>query len=104
MSKIKNKNIIFQERLNQQLSENYEPDFEDFYLAEIEAKANILDGLIKYLEDKIEECNKYIAKGESVALLLTIRDNYQKVLDKANGGIDNDKDNNNNQSKMSKMF
>lgn len=51
--------------LNNQLSENIEPDPEDFYLAEIEVKANDYDKLlikqqefIKYLEDYIKYKNE----------------------------------------------
>ena len=53
-------------RLNSQLAENIEPDEEDFYLSEIEIKANYYDKLVskqkdfvEYLEDEIKECNSY---------------------------------------------
>ena len=53
--------------LNNQLSENIEPDPEDFYLAEIEEKANNYDILliqqkefIKYLEDEINKIKEQI--------------------------------------------
>lgn len=56
---LKNKYNI---RLLNQISENIEPDCEDYYLAEIETKANKYDLIqtqqkefIKYLEDKIKE-------------------------------------------------
>lgn len=55
---LKNKYNI---RLLNQISENIEPDCEDYYLAEIETKANKYDLIqtqqkefIKYLEDEIE--------------------------------------------------
>ena len=51
--------------LNNQLSEDIDPDPEDFYLAEIEGKANDYDKLliqqkefIKYLEDYIKDRNE----------------------------------------------
>ena len=60
LNKYKNRYI---NRLNNQLAENVEPDFEDFYLAEIEKKANDYDKyktkqkeFIKYLEDEIKSC------------------------------------------------
>ena len=56
---LKNKYNI---RLLNQISENIEPDCEDYYLAEIETKANKYDLIqtqqkefIKYLEDEIKE-------------------------------------------------
>ena len=56
---LKNKYNI---RLLNQISENIEPDCEDYYLAEIETKANKYDLIqtqqkefIKYLEDKIKK-------------------------------------------------
>ena len=51
-------------RLLNQISENIEPDCEDYYLAEIETKANKYDLIqtqqkefIKYLEDEIKRIN-----------------------------------------------
>ncbi len=51
----------YRNRLNNQLAEGVEPDPEDFYLAEIEGKADDYDKLvaqqkefIKYLEDSIK--------------------------------------------------
>lgn len=59
---LKNKYNI---RLLNQISENIEPDCEDYYLAEIETKAHKYDLIqnqqkefIKYLEDEIENINK----------------------------------------------
>lgn len=61
---LKNKYNI---RLLNQLSENIEPDLEDFYLAEIESKSNDYDKyktqqkeFIKYLEDEIKTLEKDI--------------------------------------------
>lgn len=39
-------------RLNNQLAEGVEPDLEDYYLAEIEGKANDYDKLLKQLEER----------------------------------------------------
>lgn len=59
---LKNKYNI---RLLNQISENIEPDCEDYYLAEIETKAHKYDLIqnqqkefIKYLEDEIKELQK----------------------------------------------
>lgn len=60
--KLRNEKKIKLEKL---LAENIEPDPEDFYLAEIEGKANDYDKLLnqqkefkKYLEEKIERNRK----------------------------------------------
>lgn len=77
---LRNENKIKLEKL---LAENIEPDPEDFYLAEIEGKANDYDKLLnqqkefkKYLEDKIERnreetilnpiCNDYVFSLKSI--------------------------------------
>ena len=62
---LENRKTGYIRSLNNQLSEDIEPDPEDFYLAEIEDKANDYDKLlikqkefIKYLEDYIKDRNE----------------------------------------------
>lgn len=77
---LRNENKI---KLEKSLAEDIEPDPEDFYLAEIEVKANDYDKLLnqqkefkKYLEDKIKRnreeailnpiCNDYVFSLKSI--------------------------------------
>ncbi len=89
----------YNSRINVMLESDIEPDCEDFYLAEIEEKAEKCDSLqqekeqlIKYLEDKIKDCeeqveyvktrkvlnrtpNRYISEG----VLIASKDILEKV-------------------------
>ncbi len=75
-------------RLNSQLAENIEPDEEDFYLSEIEIKANYYDKLVskqkdfvEYLEDEIEALefcdNEFILSNHKKEIKA-----YKKILSK----------------------
>lgn len=75
-------------RLNSQLAENIEPDEEDFYLSEIEIKANYYDKLaskqkdfVEYLEDEIEALefcdNEFILSNHKKEIKV-----YKKILSK----------------------
>lgn len=74
---LRNENKIKLEKL---LAENIEPDPEDFYLAEIEGKANDYDKLLnqqkefkKYLEEKIE-------RNRNAAILDPVYNDYDFYL------------------------
>lgn len=75
-------------RLNSQLAENIESDEEDFYLSEIEIKANYYDKLaskqkdfVEYLEDEIEALefcdNEFILSNHKKEIKV-----YKKILSK----------------------
>lgn len=83
---LKNKYNI---RLLNQISENIEPDCEDYYLAEIETKANKYDLIqtqqkefIKYLEDCIKELEKENFNKLQNVLNLGISDITKEILQK----------------------
>lgn len=85
---LKNKYNI---RLLNQISENIEPDCEDYYLAEIETKAHKYDLIqnqqkefIKYLED---ERKRFLSNFNTdgipiieVELLDVVLENYKKIM------------------------
>lgn len=85
---LKNKYNI---RLLNQISENIEPDCEDYYLAEIETKAHKYDliqnqqkDFIKYLED---ERKRFLSNFNTdgipiieVELLDVVLENYKKIM------------------------
>ena len=85
---LKNKYNI---RLLNQISENIEPDCEDYYLAEIETKAHKYDVIqnqqkefIKYLED---ERKRFLSNFNTdgipiieVELLDVVLENYKKIM------------------------
>ena len=92
LNKYKNRYI---NRLNNQLAENVEPDFEDFYLAEIEEKANDYDKYktqqkeyIKYLEDEIDKTRESIRDNKITNImnilnyLIYKKNLYTKILQK----------------------
>ena len=78
-------------RLLNQISENIEPDCEDYYLAEIETKAHKYDLIqnqqkefIKYLED---ERKRFLSNFNTdgipiieVELLDVVLENYKKIM------------------------
>ena len=55
----------YKNRLNNQLAEGVEPDFEDFYLAEIEGKSNEYDELIIKQKEFIEWLENEIKRLEN---------------------------------------
>ena len=90
--------------LNNQLSENIEPDPEDFYLAEIEEKANDYDKLliqqkefIKHLTDEINKIKGQIKNydiwhevGTDINFLILKKQFYIEILQKYKEIIGND--------------
>ena len=90
--------------LNNQLSENIEPDPEDFYLAEIEEKANDYDKLliqqkefIKHLTDEINKIKGQIKNydiwhevGTDINFLIVKKQFYIEILQKYKEIIGND--------------
>lgn len=85
----------YKKYLNNQLSEDIEPDPEDFYLAEIEGKANDYDKLvaqqkefIKYLEKRYKEINSFFGSYGSntdflhgrKAMTLEILSKYKEII------------------------
>lgn len=50
--------MTYKNRLYNQLENNIEPDCEDFYLCEIEEKAEKYDELIDYLKEQIKLCKE----------------------------------------------
>ena len=81
----------YKNRLNNQLAEGVEPDFEDFYLAEIEGKSNEydeliikqkefiewLEGEIKTVEDKIVKYDELLMNGKETDI-----DYYESMINK----------------------
>lgn len=85
--------IKYNKRINAMLESDIEPDCEDFYLAEIEVKAEKYDSLIKYLEDKIKEFKDKIEKfylwhevGVDLNFLILQKQWYQELLEKVRSG------------------
>lgn len=90
---LKNKYNI---RLLNQISENIEPDCEDYYLAEIETKANEYDLIqtqqqefIKYLENEINKLKEQIKNydiwhevGTDINFLILKKQFYLEILQK----------------------
>lgn len=83
---LKNKYNI---RLLNQISENIEPDCEDYYLAEIETKAHKYDltqtqqkEFIKYLEDDLKE--KYRDMGYRHNIFREILQKYKSIIGVSN--------------------
>ena len=89
---LKNLRSRYKNKLNKMLSEGIEPDFEEFYLAEIECKANDYDKslnqqkrFIKYLED---ENTKFDIKANGMGAsserdeLITKARAYREILTK----------------------
>lgn len=85
---LRNENKIKLEKL---LAENIEPDPEDFYLAEIEGKANDYDKLLnqqkefkKYLEEEIERTRKEaisnLIYNDCVFFLKSILQKYNEIM------------------------
>lgn len=91
---LENRKTGYIRSLNNQLSEDIEPDPEDFYLAEIEGKANDYDKLliqqkefIKYLEDEIKiYSNTYME--EMLKELEEILQKYEEII-----GVSDEKEN-----------
>lgn len=79
--------------LNNKLRENIDPDSEDFYLAEIESKANKCDELEKWLIEKLDPSN-YIGGCDCYTTeMLSIKKNiYKEVLNKMKGIEENSYD------------
>lgn len=78
----------YNNRLNNQLAEGLKPDLEDYYLAEIEGKANMYDNLetqqkefIKYLEDFINKTD-YEVNILGNYLYLAWSNAYKEILSK----------------------
>ena len=81
----------YKNRLNNQLAEGVEPDFEDFYLAEIEGNSNEydeliikqkefiewLEGEIKTVEDKIVKYDELLMNGKETDI-----DYYESMINK----------------------
>lgn len=83
---LENRKTGYIRSLNNQLLEDIEPDPEDFYLAEIEVKANDYDKLlikqqefIKYLENKIS-FYKINTQGYSMNLVEEILQKYKSII------------------------
>lgn len=87
-------------KLNNKLSENIEPDLEDFYLAEIESKSNDYDKcktqqkeFIKYLEKRYEDVTSVIGSfGSNTDLLYGKKDMIEEILQKYREIIGDDKE------------
>lgn len=102
---LENRKTGYIRSLNNQLLEDIEPDPEDFYLAEIEVKANDYDKLlikqkefIKYLEDEIKELQKiketeldYDILKDVIPQLLACKEILQKY--KSVIGVSDEKEN-----------
>lgn len=80
---LKNKYNI---RLLNQISENIEPDFEDYYLAEIETKAHKYDLIqnqqkkfIEWLEDKIQQQETLMAENQEKLYFLMYEDEKEDL-------------------------
>ena len=78
---LENRKTGYIRSLNNQLLEDIEPDPEDFYLAEIEVKANDYDKLlikqkefIKYLKDEIQQQETVIAENQEKSYFLIYED------------------------------
>lgn len=80
-------------KLRRLLAEGMEPDLEDFYLAEIEGKANDYDKLlnqqkefIKYLERRIEyvtatyQCHRLDVDGMILFNLKNVLEKYKEIV------------------------
>lgn len=99
---LKNKYNI---RLLNQISENIEPDCEDYYLAEIETKAHKYDLIqnqqkefINYLEDEINKLKEQIKNydiwhevGTDINFLILKKQFYSEILQKYKEIIGDDK-------------
>lgn len=72
-------------RLMNQLSEDIEPDYEDFYLAEIEGKANDYDKLVSKQKEFIEWLEKESKElirdaGYHRRICLDILEKYKEII------------------------
>ena len=72
-------------RLMNQLSEDIEPDYEDFYLAEIEGKANDYDKLVSKQKEFIEWLEKESKElirdaGYHQRICLDILEKYKEII------------------------
>lgn len=68
-------------RLNNQLAEGVEPDPEDYYLAEIEGKANNYDKLLKQLENMTDSyCNASKLKHERASKIVKMNNQQKKFI------------------------
>lgn len=75
----------YKNRLNNQLTEGVEPDFEDFYLAEIEGKSNEYDELIIKQKEFIEWLKNESAElirdsGYHRRICLDILEKYKEII------------------------
>lgn len=75
----------YKNRLNNQLIEGVEPDFEDFYLAEIEGKSNEYDELIikqKEFIEWLENESKELIRdaGYHQRICLDILEKYKEII------------------------
>lgn len=75
----------YKNRLNNQLAEGVEPDFEDFYLAEIEGKSNEYDELIikqKEFIEWLENESKELIRdaGYHQRICLDILEKYKEII------------------------
>lgn len=88
INQLDNNKNKYKNRLNNQLAEGVEPDFEDFYLAEIEGKSNEYDQLIIKQKEFIEWL-----KNESIEpvrdagyhrrICLDILEKYKEIIGKS---------------------
>ena len=79
----------YKNRLNNQLAEGVEPDFEDFYLAEIEGKSNEYDELIikqKEFIEWLENESKELIRdaGYHQRICLDILEKYKEIIGDSN--------------------